>query len=101
MRGVVMEQRQSVASRGQRHVGRILHRAVPPTDLAGVLLIAVLGVMDDEVRPLQERHMPLIARRSEERRVGKECRGGAVREKLKTNKRNETWPSSLCRHEGE
>ena len=65
MRGVVMKQRQAAASRGQRHVGRVLHRAVPPTDLAGVLLIAVLGVMDDEVRPLQECHMPLIARMME------------------------------------
>ncbi len=56
-----MEERQSPSAGGPRDVGRVLHGGMPPALLLAVLLLRVLGVVDDQVGAAHERDVPLIA----------------------------------------
>ena len=61
VRRIVMEQGQALDAGGLGHVGGVLDRRVAPAHAIGVLLVGVLGIVDDEVGAAQERDVPLIA----------------------------------------
>jgi hypothetical protein len=46
-----MEQGQALDAGGLRHVGGVLDRRVAPAHAVGVLLVGVLGVVDDQSAP--------------------------------------------------
>ena len=62
VRRIVVEEHQALDAGGQRDVDRVLDAAVAPADLVAVLRVGVLGVVDDEVRALQERDVALVTR---------------------------------------
>ncbi len=62
VRRIVMEEDEALDTRGQRDVDGVLEAAVAPADLVAILGVGVLGIVDDEVRALQEGDVPLVAR---------------------------------------
>src|SRR5262249_58987665 len=60
--GIVVKQRESSRAGRSRHVARVLHGRMAPALLFSVLLLGVLGIVDDQIGAAQERDVSLIAR---------------------------------------
>ena len=61
VRRIVVEERHATRPGLHRDVDRVFHRGVTPPHALAILLLAVLRVVDDEVRVLHERDVPLVA----------------------------------------